>query len=389
MRSRPNPLYNLIDRDYHEKFDAYRPRTADFCHLVSARLPSGWTIQRQGLWFHCGSPQNSVPQQGWKIHASATPANAREVLQRISSVLLERADTDFKFALDMSTLFLLNSKNWSRGGSGKFITIYPHNNRHFLDLIDQLHRATEGLYGPYILSDHRYKNSNVLFYRYGGMRSRDALNIKGERIPMLVAPDGTEIPDQRMAYPVTPSWEASPLPVNGPADDSEMHGIKDGRYQIEQVLAFSNAGGVYRAIDSHTGKRVVIKEARPCVNSTLDGYDAVELLKKEHRLLTLLQDTGIAPQPLDLFKEWEHWFLIEEYIQGLSMAAHSSEHNVLLRTRPGEEQYRTWYETFRAVCLSLAKIIEVLHQHGIVFADLSTNNLIVLTGKSELKVIDF
>jgi serine/threonine protein kinase len=390
MRSRPNPLYRLLDKDYHENFDAYSPQRADFCDLVSAGLPAGWGIQRKGIWFHCGSPQNAVPQQGWKIHISATPANARDILQRVSSVLLGRRDTDFKFALDMSTLLLLNSKNWSRGRSGKFITIYPHDNGHFLDLIEQLHRVTEGQLGPYILSDHRYKDSNVLFFRFGGMRLYDVLNVKGERTPMLVAPDGTEIPDQRTAYPVTPSWEIPPLPMDDPSTEEQgTQGMKNGRYQIQDVLDFSNAGGVYRATDQQTGKKVVIKEARPCINSTFDGYDAVELLKKEYRLLTVLKDTKIAPQPVDLFKEWEHWFLVEEYIEGDSMGAHSSQHNVLLRTRPRPEQYKEWYETFRSVCISLARIMEVLHDHQIVFADLSINNLIVVAGKAELKLIDF
>lgn len=390
MRSRPNPLYGLVDKDYHENFDAYSPRRTDFCDLVSADLPPGWEIQRKGIWFHCGSPQNAVPQQGWKIHVSATPANARDVLQRVSSVLFDRRDTDFKFALDMSTLFLLNGKNWSRGRSGKFITIYPHDNPHFLDLIEQLHRVTEGLRGPYILSDHRYKSSNVLFFRYGGMRLYDVLNVKGERTPMLVAPNGAEVPDQRTAYPVTPSWENPPLPLDDPStQEPETAGMKNGRYQIEDVLDFSNAGGVYRAIDRQTGKKVVIKEARPCINSTFDGYDAVELLKKEYRLLTVLKDSGIAPQPVDLFKEWEHWFLVEEYIEGVSMGVHSSQHNVLLRTRPRTEQHKEWYETFRSVSISLAKIMEVLHQHQIVFADLSINNLIVVAGKAELRLIDF
>ncbi|HEV8492205.1 MAG TPA: class III lanthionine synthetase LanKC [Candidatus Angelobacter sp.] len=389
MRSRPNPLYRLIDKDYHENFDAYMPQKTDFCDLVSAGLPAGWGIQRNGIWFHCGSPQNAVPQQGWKIHISATPANARELLQRVTSVLFDRRDTDFKFALDMSTLFLLNSKNWSRGRSGKFITIYPRDNGHFLDLIEQLHRVTAGERGPYILSDHRYKDSNVLFFRFGGMRLYDVLNVKGERTPMLVAPDGSEIPDQRTAYPVTPSWENPPLPIDDPAAQQEFQGMKGGRYKIQDVLDFSNAGGVYRAIDQQTGKKVVIKEARPCINSTFDGYDAVELLKKEYRLLTVLKDTGIAPQPVDLFKEWEHWFLVEEYIEGDSMGAHSAQHNVLFRTRPRAEQYEEWYATFRSVCISLAKIMDVLHAHQIVFADLSINNLIVLTGKTELKLIDF
>jgi serine/threonine protein kinase len=388
MRSRLAPLYNLVDGDYYEKFDAYSPQTEDFFDRVSSALPSGWVIQRQGIWFHCGSPQNHVPLQGWKIHVSATPANAREVLGRVSSTLLQAADTNFKFALDLRTLLLINGKNWPRGGSGKFITVYPHDNRHFLDLIEQLHQVTAGFHGPYILSDHRYENSNVVFYRYGGMRVREVLNVKGERTPTLVGPDGIEVSDPRMPYPVTPPWEVSPFPPKNLPGGEQPQRIKDGRYQIEEALSFSSAGGVYRGTDHGSGKEVVIKEARPCIHSC-DGYDAVETLRKEYRLLTLLQDTGISPRPVDLFQEWEHWFLVEEYIPGSSMAAHCSQHNALLRTRATREEYEAWYRMFRSICLGLARIVEVLHQHGVVFADLSTNNLLVLDGKTELKLIDF
>ena len=45
-------------------------------------------------------------RQGWKIHISATPTNASKVLERVTSVLLENGDADFKFALDMSTAVL-------------------------------------------------------------------------------------------------------------------------------------------------------------------------------------------------------------------------------------------------------------------------------------------
>src|SRR5579864_5066785 len=390
MRTRPNPIYRLLHRDYHESFDCYAPQRSDFHALVSGKLPSGWRIDRRGIWFQCGSLQTVMPQQGWKIHISATPANARDILDRVTEKLFERKDTGFKFAVDLSTLGLLNGKNWSRGGSAKFITIYPPDNGRFLELLEELHNVTRDLRGPYILSDHRYRDSSVVFYRYGGMQLHEVLNVRGERIPMLVGPNGSEVPDQRMAYPVTPSWVENPLPGNETQKKAgEGNTLKDGRFRIESVFEFSSAGGIYLAVDQQTVMRVVIKEARPHINEMPAGNDAIELLKKEHRLLTLLADDTIAPRPVDLFQEWEHWFLVEEYIPGTSMSAHSAANNALLRTRPSSDDYKTWADMFRVLALRLIEIVSVLHSRQIVFADLSPNNLIIPAGTKDLKLIDF
>jgi serine/threonine protein kinase len=390
MASRQNFLYRLLDKDYHETFDAYKPRTTDFKDLVSSMLPPEWQIQAKGIWFHCSSPNNITPQQGWKIHISATPANAKEVLSRVIPILFKRADTNFKFAVDMSVLFLLNSKNWPRGGSGKFITIYPQDNYRFLELIEEIYQSTQDLNGPYILSDYSYKKSRVVFYRYGGMRLYDQLNIKGERVPMLVSPDGRHVEDLRVPYPVTPPWVSTIFPVAEPKEGPDgRHCLKQDRYEVLDVLGFSNAGGIYYALDNQTGKRVVIKEARPCVNPMAHGDDARELLKKEYRLLSLIEHTDLAPRPVELFEEWEHLFLVEEFIPGLTLACHSAEHNVLLRTRPAQEDYRRWHETFLSVCTGLFTALETLHQHNIVFADLSTSNILVEEGTGRVRLIDF
>ena len=389
MASRPDPLCRLQDKDFHENYSAYSPRLEDFHSLVIARLPQGWRVRRSGIWFHCGGPHNTMPQQGWKIHVSATPSNAREVLGRVLDVLFQRCDTDFKFALDLSTLFLLNGKRWSRGGSGKFITIYPPDNRIFVKLLEQLDAATAGMRGPYVLSDHRYKQSEVVFYRFGGMRLYEVLAVDGEKTPMLVSPDGNEVPDERLAYPVTPSWATRPLPVETEQNPDEPPGLKNGRYQIEDVLSFSNSGGVYLGRDTETGTKVVIKEARPCVNAMFDGYDAVEMLKKEYRILGHIAGACIAPQPVDLFRDWEHWFLVEEFVEGTTLRAHSARHNVLLRTRPEPEHFEAWYQGFRKVVIDLVRAVSMLHSRNVIFGDLSTNNIMVLNDGTGLKLIDF
>lgn len=388
MRSSPNLLYRLFHKDYPESVGAYSPQTTDFHDLICSQLQKGWDIRRQDMWFYCSPPSLELPLQGWKIHVSATVSNSRDILRKVASVLFKYEDVSFKFAVDRSLLSLLNSKSWPRGASGKFITIYPANSRRFLELIEELDQATAGMNGPYILSDYRYKASHVVFYRFGGIRTHTALNVRGERIPVLKRPDGTEVPDQRLPYPSIPAWETPLIPVEESDRSSTIPLLLGGRYLIENAISFSSAGGVYLGQDIKTVKRVVIKEARPCISAGTDDYDAVELLKKEHRLLTVVANTGIAPQPVDLFQEWEHWFLVEEFVEGVALSRHSGAHNILLRTRPTENDLIEWRGMFARLAKNLVRIVETLHSHQIVFADLSPNNLIVTQGE-ELKIIDF
>jgi tRNA A-37 threonylcarbamoyl transferase component Bud32 len=384
MRSGPNQIYRLLHKDYAESFSYYSPQSQDFYDVVEALLPEGWRIQREDMWFYCSPPRPTFPLQGWKIHVSATMANSREVLKRVVSVLRHK-DVSFKFALDRSLLSLLNSKGWPRGRSGKFITIYPADSRHFLELIEEVHEATAGMQGPYILSDYRYNDSGVVFYRYGGMRMHTELNVKGEKVPVLRRPDGNVVPDQRLPYAVVPPWETPVLPVENCKDEIiALH----GRYIILEALTFSNAGGVYRALDKQTGNTVILKEARPWITAATDDHDAIEMLKKEYRLLTAVADLDIAPQPVELFQEWEHWFLVEKFIEGVSLRHHAAAHNIVLRTRATREEREQWRKTFAKLAAELLRIIALLHERGIIFADLSANNLIV-TGDGNLKIIDF
>src|SRR5581483_5176654 len=132
-------------------------------------------------------------------------------LKKVLAVLFQRQDTNFKFALDSYVLSLLNGKNWPRGSSGKFITVYPRDSQHFVQLIEELHQATLGRKGPYILSDQRYEENSVVFYRFGAMHARFVLNIAGEQIPCLTGPDGSEIPDRRLPFPSVPNWAEPPI----------------------------------------------------------------------------------------------------------------------------------------------------------------------------------
>jgi len=379
----------LLEDDDCEHRDLHAVRQADFYDVISKKLPVGWQVEDCDIWLHCRAAEHVPADQGWKIYVSAARLEAQGILDCVSDVLFASGDIAFKVAKDVYALSRVNGKNYPRGDAGKFITIYPKDKAGFLDVIEQLHLATREFQGPHILSGYRYKDSNVIFYRYGSMTRRRVLEITGERSPVLVRPDGGKLLDRPVACPATPSWVDPVLPLPTTSDHIEnVYQLRNGRFQIEGVIKFSNAGGVYRAIDHHTDMPVIIKEARPWIEMPC-GSDAIAVLKKEHRLLTLLADTGIAPCPVDLFYEGGHWFLVEEYIKGISLSKYSASHNVLLRTRPSEDDFQLWYTSFQKLARHLLKSVQILQSRNIVFSDLSTRNIILTDDENNLKLIDF
>lgn len=392
MSSVQKVFYTVAHSLFYESLDHYQPDKATYLALVKGLLAADWEVVRKGVWFHAVPKGKGLAAQGWKIHVSATQENAERVLSAVVPVLVDER-TPFKFGLDRRILSIMTGKAWHRGGAGKFVTIYPDDERHFVALIERLHQGTRGLAGPYILSDRRYRDSRVLYYRFGGLLPTESLSSKGEKDLMLSAPDGTAVPDERQPYFVLPPWVADPLAPPAEEGDGQDDGtLKAGRYQIDSVLTFSNSGGVYLATDRSDGSRVVIKEARPFTNVTPSGDDAVALLAKEHRFLRRVEQEGIAPRPVDFFTDWEHSYLVEEYlgdVPTLRYHASAMERNILLMTRPTTEAVAAYWADLRRVFRRLAEMVEVLHRHGIVFMDLSMNNVLVLDGGRDLKLVDF
>ncbi len=378
--------YSISDREFYEPLDRYKPDDAAYLPVARNLLPKQWRIIRNGIWYHC-VPENPVlVSQGWKIHVSATGGTAKKVLRAVVPLLVGE-NTSFKFALDPGILFMITGKRWYRGGAGKFMTIYPHNQAHFKRLIEIVHQGTTGLAGQYILSDRRYKNSKCVFYRYGGIEMRASLDPRGEKIPFIVSPEGVEVRDERRPWFVVPPWEKDPFcPLDSRAPLEKR--LQRGRYVIESSLRFSNSGGIYLARDTTEGTTVVIKEGRPLTNVDDYGRDAVSLLQHECRLLRLLESTGIAPRALDLFEEWEHTFLVEEYIEGQTLRQHAIVHNVTRSPLPSRSHVEQFYATFSAVFAKLTKVVQILHQHGIVFGDFSPTNVIVTDG-GDVRIVDF
>ena len=169
--------------------------------------------------------------------------------------------------------------------------------------------------------------------------------------------------------------------------------VLDGRYRVESAIKFSNAGGVYHATDLETGNPVVIKEARPLTNEWNFGgsfVDARALLDWEWRVLNRLRHLDCVPRPVQLFQEWEHTFLVEEFINHPTFwhfwANPDNIFAPFVRLPGAVERF---VPKLARLGLALLDAVEDVHAAGVILCDLSTRNILVDPATLHVKIIDF
>src|SRR5689334_22373787 len=76
------------------------------------------------VWIAADPGVAEVPEQGWKLHVSATAESAGDVLRRVLPVLVE-ARCAFKLAGSAIAVDDLNEGEAGVSQIGKFVTVYP------------------------------------------------------------------------------------------------------------------------------------------------------------------------------------------------------------------------------------------------------------------------
>src|SRR6266536_2723925 len=271
------------------------------------------------FWCFLEPPGYRVRKQGWKLHVSAVPISAAEILARTGEALI-RHHCAFKFARTIDRVAELVSTHHDRTGAGKFITAYPDNDEHFALVAQELDWATDGFPGPEILSDRPYRLQSLVHYRYGAFAGVPVLTNDGDYESMLVAPDGSLEKDERGVCFSPPRW-TTPPPSPGartvqPILTAPNEVLLGSRFVVSKAIRHANRGGVYRGFDRTTTLPVVIKQARPHIGSTLFGSDVCDALRHEANLLDRFSQLGIAPRKIALFEQQKNVFLAEELIEG-------------------------------------------------------------------------
>lgn len=355
-------------------FDTPVSEAAEEFDLAAAPVPDGWLRSFNTDWCSWHREDPALPEQGWKIHVSATQANAAELLTTVADYCFANK-VAFKFIRAPRMLLMRNSKYGDRSASGKFMTLYPATEERFAEILEDLDQQIGGQAGPYILSDLRYK-AGPLFVRYGGFQLMYGMDGEGKRVPCIRRPDGELVPDLRKPVFRPPEWITMPACLTESMTARESGTLKDFPYRPRRAFHFSNGGGVYEAVDPESGMLALMKEARPMAGLDELGRDAVDRLSREQWALEQLADLDEVPTIYTYQKGHEHYFLVRELLDGRALAHRAAELNpeLGLPTALDHGSYRRWALD---ILDKIDAALQAFHARGVVFGDVHPGNIFV------------
>ncbi|MFE4467948.1 class III lanthionine synthetase LanKC [Leifsonia sp. NPDC056824] len=346
-------------------------------------LPDGWNLREQPEWTHASEENHPLETQGWKVHVSAVPDHAEEILARSAEVAV-RHRVAFKYLSTMARLIARNGKDTPREHAGKFITLYPSEEQ-LAELLTELDESLSGLKGPYILSDRRWKKAPV-YLRYGAFQ-RLMLETRTGEVPALVGPDGRLVPDERSVPFRFPDWAPRPEVLESWLTGSPPNEDEPALpFDITAAIKFSTAGGTYEGTMASSGGGIVIKEARSDVCHDYDGSDAVDRLRRESRAMQALSDLPEVPGVVWTGPLWENWYLALERRRGITIRKWVI--NNYPAYLPSSEKFAAYLDAVLDIAIRAKDMVDRLHASGWCHHDLHFDNILV-SDDHELTLIDF
>lgn len=388
-------VYALADPHFYEtpdRLSADRQGTGRLYETARREIPEGWKAARIGDWLTLtpagpdGTPLPG-PAQGWKIHASATLANAERVAGIVWDYCVPRG-IPFKFVPGPQLLHLRNAKYAGRDSSGKFVTVYPADEEQLHLVLRELGRLLEGFEGPYILTDLRW-DEGPLYVRYGAFARLFVVDERGSLVPAVRDGGGQLVPDLRAPSFQVPEWVTLPAFLEPQLAARNATTVGELPYRIEKALHFSNGGGVYAGTDTRDGRKVVLKEGRPHAGLAADGADAVARLERERYALERLAGTGVVPEVRDSFQLGDHSFLVMDFVAGRPLNSFFAERHPLIGPDPDPRAVADYTAWALRVHRAVERAVETVHERGIVFNDLHVFNVMVAPDDESVVLLDF
>ncbi len=142
-------------------------------------------------------------------------------------------------------------------------------------------------------------------------------------------------------------------------------------YRLDDVVAHSGMGTLYRATDLRDGRRVAVKIPKPEMEA---DPVLLERFRREQEIGQLLDHPGIV-KTLD-GEERSRVYMVQEWVDGRLLRA------VMNEERP------LGVERATSIILAICDALDAMHKVGIVHRDLKPENVMIDAG-DRIKIIDF
>lgn len=152
------------------------------------------------------------------------------------------------------------------------------------------------------------------------------------------------------------------------------------RYQILSKLGEGGFGTTFLAKDLHLpGDRVcVVKQLKPQTIDSLTWKTAKRLFDTEAQTLYRLGNHPQIPQLFAYFEEDRQFYLVEEYIEGHSLAREIADPTLKNRE-----------DRLILLLQEILDLLEYVHHNNVIHRDINPNNIIRRKHDNKLVLIDF
>ncbi|MCU5605984.1 protein kinase/lanthionine synthetase C family protein [Bacillus cereus] len=323
-------------------------------------------------WVRVG---NTHRIQGWKLHISTIPTEAKKLLETILPFLYEHR-LCFKVIQDSNLLLKLNEGMLGSVQVGKFLTIYPSSDLVAVEISKQLIKLTKGFCGPIITTD--LKIGDVLYARYGGFNPIIKSNRLNQKNRYIKGEDGTlRIDSYDEPYiPKIPGCEFFNYLNSNSLKKNNKKIIGPG-YLLLSVLKGTALGTVFVGLDLRNQNNVklkIIKQGRYHCGSDMFGRDMRKRLQHQELLHSVLSKMLPIPSTDSYFEDNGHGYLPINYIEGENF--HDFIQNKL--SNKSWRSLKTSKQITILKCLiDIVKIIKQLHDNNYIHRDLTGGNIII------------
>lgn len=156
--------------------------------------------------------------------------------------------------------------------------------------------------------------------------------------------------------------------------------VLNNRYRVIRELGQGGFGRTFLAVDTHlpSERPCVIKQLYPIVSKPKQYQWVRERFQREAALLeTLSRGSSQIPQLYAYFAEAETFYLVQEYIKGVTLTEKVEQNGVL------SEQEVT------QILVSLLPVLDYVHRQHIIHRDVKPDNIILRAHDNQPVLIDF